>query len=174
MWGLNIPMPRVESSGYELPGGTAVDYSEHICESIDNLAKLYSLHTETDYQQCRSKLVGNISNCMTDRAAANHAAILLVNEVWDKTLTELNCQLHPLDTIASAALKRVESEKGKLFGNDCIAANLVLQLNKLRYKDGKGDPRGFKAFLDSHNLPCGFVPRYRGNRLHILFHICGK
>ena len=171
-----------ESSCYvvsvdELPGGTAVDYSEHICESIDNLAKLYSLHTETNYQQCRSKLVSNISNCMTDRAAANHAAVLLVNEVWDKTLTELNCHLHPLDTIASAArssLKRVESEKGKLFGNDCIAANLVLQLNKLRYKDRKGDPRGFKAFLDSQNLPRGFVPRYRGNRLHILFHICGK
>ena len=70
MWGLNIPMPRVESSGYELPGGTAIDYSDHICESIDNLARLYSLHTETDYLQCRSKLVGNISNCMTDRAAA--------------------------------------------------------------------------------------------------------
>ena len=71
-------------------------------------------------------------------------------------------------------MKRVESEKGKLFGNDCIAANLVLQLNKLRYEDGKGDPRGFKAFLDSHNLPRGFVQCYKGNRLHILFHLCGK
>ena len=77
----------------------------------------------------------------------------------------------PLVTIASATLKRVASEKGKVYGNDFIAANLVLQLNNLRYKDGKGDPRGFKAFLDSHNLPGGFVPRYRGNRLHILFHI---
>ena len=101
---------------------------------------------------------------MTDRAAANHVAILLVNEVWDKTLTELNSRLHPLDTIASATLKRVESEKGKLFGNDCSAANHVLQLNKLRYKDGKGVPRRFKAFLDSHNMPRGFVRRYRGNR----------
>ena len=70
MWGLNIPMPQVESSGYELPGGTAIDCPDHICESIDNLSRLYSLHTETDYHQCRSKLVGNISNCMTDRAAA--------------------------------------------------------------------------------------------------------
>ena len=95
MRGLNIPIPQFESSGYELPGGTAIDYSDHISESIDNLARLYSLHTETDYQQCRSKLVSNISNCMMDRAAANHVAILLVNEVWDKTLTELNCHLHP-------------------------------------------------------------------------------
>ena len=47
-------------------------------------------------------------------------------------------------------------------------------MNKLRFKDGKGDPRGFKAFLESEHLPRGFIPRYRGNRLHILFSICGK
>ena len=50
----------------------------------------------------------------------------------------------------------------------------VLQMNKIRYKDGKRDPRGFKSFLDSEKLPRGFIPRYRGNRLHMLFHICGK
>ena len=69
MWELNIPMPQFESYGYEFSGGKTIDYSDYICESIDNLSRLYSLHTETDYQQCRSKLVGNISNCMTDRAA---------------------------------------------------------------------------------------------------------
>ena len=95
IWGLNIPMPQFESCGYELPGGTAIDYSDHICELIDNLSRLYHLYTETDYQQCRSRLVDNVSNCMTDRAAANHVAILLVNEVLDKTLTELNCRLSP-------------------------------------------------------------------------------
>jgi len=50
----------------------------------------------------------------------------------------------------------------------------VLQVNKLRYKDGKGDPKGFVTFLDDNKLPRGLIPRYRGNRLHILFHICGK
>ena len=59
-------------------------------------------------------------------------------------------------TALQPILFRVESEKGKVYGNDCIVANLVLQLNKLRYKDGKGDPRGFKAFLDSHWLLIGF------------------
>ena len=114
---------------------------------------------------------------MMDRVAANHAAIVLVNETWHKTLNELNCHLHPLDTIASSsrsALRKLETEKGKLFGNDCFAANIVLQMNKMRYKDGKEDPRGFKSFLDSEKLPRGFIPRYRGNRLHVLFHICGK
>ena len=55
-----------------------------------------------------------------------------------------------------------------------MAGNLVLQMNKIRYKDGKGDPKGFTTFLDDHHLPRGIMPRYRGNRLHILFHICGK
>jgi hypothetical protein len=50
---------------------------------------------------------------------------------------------------------------------------LFLQ-NFYRYKDGKGDPKAFKNFLRDHNLPRGLLPRYRGNRLHVLFHICSK
>ncbi|KAK0065977.1 hypothetical protein Bpfe_004774 [Biomphalaria pfeifferi] len=54
-----------------------------------------------------------------------------------------------------------------------MAANLVLQINKLGFINSKGDPKGFVCFLIKNNLPKGLVPRYRGNRLHILFHICG-
>ena len=54
-----------------------------------------------------------------------------------------------------------------------MAANIVLQINKVRYKDGKGDPKGFVVFLDDNNLPRGILPRYRGNRLHVFFHTCG-
>jgi hypothetical protein len=96
---------------------------------------------------------------------------------WGKKLNELSCNLHPLDTIATEcknALKLFEKTQSTLFGKDCKAANFVLQLNKLRYKDSKGDPRAFLAFLAENGLPNGFFPRYRGNRLHILFHICGK
>ena len=88
-------------------------------------------------------MISNVTNCMTDRAAANHATIVLVNESWQKMLNELNCHLHHLDTIASSArsaLKQLEKVKGKLFGTDCVAGNHVIQLNKLRFKDGKGDP----------------------------------
>ena len=65
------------------------------------------------------------------RCAANSAAIRLVEDVWSKSLNELNCHLHPLDTIATAcrtALKKLESSRGSLFGKDCMAANLVLQV----------------------------------------------
>jgi len=161
----------------QLPGGTAEDYAEHVTSSIDELAKVYSSFYFCDYQDCRKSIISNISNVMTDRAVVNHAAIQRISESWGKPLNELNCHLHPIDTIASScrtALKTLETSKGHVFGKDCMAANIVLQMNKLRYKDGKGDPKGFTTFLEDVNLPRGLLPRYRGNRLHVLFHLCGK
>ena len=137
----------------------------------------YADFHQEDYQHCRSTIIDHISNTLTDRVAVNHAAISKVNETWGKVLNELNCHLHPLDTIASSCrstLKKLQSSEGRLYGKDCHAGNLLLAINKFRYKDGKGDPKGFKTFLDDHKLPRGLIPCYRGNRLHVLFHICGK
>ena len=164
----------------ELPGGTADDYSEHVCSSVDHLAKTYASFHQDDYQFCRSTMITNISNTMTDRASVNHATVEKVCSKWNKKLNELNCHLHPLDTISTEcrsalkALESTQSSKGHLYGNDCTVGNLVVQINKFRYKDSKGDPKGFKVFLSDNNLPKGYIPRYRGNRLHVLFHICGK
>lgn len=160
----------------QLPGGTAQDYHQHICDSVDNLANTYSIFNNADFQNCRKQMINNISNSMSDRCAANHAALQLVNESWGKSLNELNCHLHPLDSMATctkSALRKIEDARGKLFGKDCFAGNIVLQMNKMRYKDGKGDPKGFTTFLDDAKLPRGILPRYRGNRLHILFHLSG-
>nr|XP_012563393.1 unnamed protein product [Hydra vulgaris] len=160
----------------QLPGGTAYDYQSHITKSVDNLAKLYSDFYKLKYTDVKSTIIGNITNTMSDRVATNHATVSKLNLVWQKSLNELNCHLHPLDTMTSScksSLKALETSKGKFFGKDCIAANIVVQLNKLRYKDAKGDPKGFVTFLDQHELPRGLLPRYRGNRLHILFHTCG-
>ena len=163
----------------QLPGGTAHDYQEHISDTIDNLAEVHSYFNKSSFEECKAKLINNISNTMTDRCAANHAAIRLLNEEWDKSLNELNCHLHPLDSFSTSvrsSLAKLESSQkisSQLYGSDCVAGKIVLQMNKLRYKDGKGDPRGFKIFLENENLKLGIVPRYRGNRLHVLFHIGG-
>ena len=42
-----------------------------------------------------------------------------------------------------------------------------------RFKDGSGDPAGFKDMLHRHNLPVGTFVRYVGNRMHVLFHLAG-
>ena len=82
----------------QLPGGTAKDYSQHICESVDHLGEVYSQFHHDPFQECREELIKNISNTMSDRAA-----IRLISESWKKELNELYCHLHPLDTVASSA-----------------------------------------------------------------------
>lgn len=130
-----------------------------------------------DFETTRKSVVSRISNTLTDRVVVNFATISRLEETWNVSLNKLNCHLHPLESIASgtrSALKAVETDKGHLLGNDCVAGNIVLAINKFRYKDSKGDPKGFISFLEKSGLPKGFLPRYRGNRLHILFDISQK
>ena len=87
----------------------------------------------------------------------------------------MNCHLHPLDpftTSCRSALKFRQHNR-KRFWKTLLAANCVLGMNKLRYKDGKRDSCGFVTFLGRSNLPRGILPRYRGNRLNILSHNAG-
>ena len=67
-------------------------------------------------------------------------------------------------------MKILESgSESKLLGIGCLAGKVVLALNKMRFKDSKGDPHGFRVFLSDCNLPQSLIICYRGNRLHILF-----
>ena len=45
-------------------------------------------------------MINNIAYTMTDRAAVNHARVEKLKKNWDKPINELNCHLHPLDTVA--------------------------------------------------------------------------
>ncbi|ELT87136.1 hypothetical protein CAPTEDRAFT_189537 [Capitella teleta] len=166
----------------ELAGGTREDYSTHITQTVDCMAETYVFfHPSSTFEATRKLIINNISNSMTERCAANHAAISLVEQRWKWKIMELNCHLHPLDSIASkvrSGLKKVKREiqptlKRKLFGTDYAASSIIVQMNKLRFKDAKGDPKGFKLFLHTENLGAGLIPRYRGNRLHVMFHIGG-
>ena len=104
---------------------------------------------------------------MSDRCAANHAALRIVSSEWKKPINELNCHLH---LFRHCFLKKIETAKWKVFWSDCDAANLILQINKLRYK---GSKVGLFHTWKKRNVPRCILPRYRGNRLHVLFHISG-
>lgn len=156
----------------QLAGGTAKDYADHIIHSIEHLARVFSDFHELEFKHVYQTMCDHVACSMTDRAAANHAAIRIVNEQLGKSIIEVNCHLHPLDTITSkckSVLLSMESQKSKLYGTGCLAEKIVLALNKMRYKDGKGDPHGFRVFLQDHHLPQSLLARYRGNRLHVLF-----
>ena len=142
----------------QLAGGTSEDYALHIEESIGRINDVYCQVYSTDFTENQKKILSNISNNMSDRAAVNHATIRQLELSWGKTLNELNCHLHPLDTIASkirSTLKALEpADVGKkLWGTKCLSHQLVLAINKFRYKNGRGDPKGFTTYLDNAGFP---------------------
>ena len=57
-------------------------------------------------------MINILDNTMTDRATVNHATVERLKNSWGKQLNELNCHLHPLETISTrcqSALKAVEN-----------------------------------------------------------------
>ena len=82
--------------------GTAKDYEIHINEITDALTSVYCQVYSTNFNDVHTTIISHISNTMTDRAAVNHATIVQLELSWRKSLNELNCHLHPLDTIASS------------------------------------------------------------------------
>ena len=51
----------------QLPVVTAEDYHTHICDSVNRLAEIYAIYTNTTYEASRRRMIFNISNTMTDR-----------------------------------------------------------------------------------------------------------
>ena len=59
------------------------------------------------------------------------------------------------------------------FGRECCAVNFIIAMNKMRFKQGKGDPAGFKLFLRQNYIKSSIIVRYVGNRFHVMFHQAG-
>ena len=97
----------------------------------------------------------------------------------DVELLELNCNVHSLDGIARKCtniLKNYDAEmaiKSDTFGRDCRVVKLIYGITKMRYKQGKGNPAGFKHFLHQKGIKLSIIPRFVGNRFHIVFHLAG-
>ena len=159
----------------ELAGGKTQDYANHITETIGDVATTFSGFTGSDRSHVLDTISEKISSTMSDRVAVNHCVNKELRESFGHTLTEFNCNIHPLDSMdkaAKTALKATEV-KGTLWGKDCAAVNLIQGLCKMRYKQGTGDPKTFKAFFKSRQLPLKDIQRYVGNRFHVTFHLAG-
>ena len=172
------------SSGYvlqvsNLPGGTTEDYTEQIKNSISDVVQTYALFNGEDELVVKGKVLSHIKNTLTDRVAVNHCVVQKLQDDLNIELLELKCNVHPLDGIAHkcrSSLKKYDADhniKGDTYGSDCCAANLIYSISKMRYKQGKGDPVGFKQFLRQENIKPGMIVRYVGNRLHVLFYLAG-
>ena len=130
-----------------IPGGRASDYVTHIMNSFAGAADSYvALYpdrwTKTDLLV---HLYRKISATLSDRAPVNHRARLdledAVNtqlEAVQMSLIELNCNVHPLDTVATASrqtLKVVEEAAGipkGFISRESVAVNVVMAVSKVR------------------------------------------
>ena len=109
----------------------------------------------------------------------NHCVRVQLEDKFNIELLELKCNVNPLDGLASDARKTMKSleatfdVRGNVFGREAAAVNLTYGLSKTRYKNGKGDPKGFKQFMKMHNIKSKMIVWYVGNRMHVLFHLTG-
>ena len=104
---------------------------------------------------------------------------MIRHNVFSSFSLELKCNVHPLDSISTdirGAFKKYDKEpniESSTSGSDCRVGNLIYGLTKLRYKQGKDDPAGFKHFLRQENIKPGVIVLYVGNIFHVLFSLSG-
>ena len=173
------PSKQLSMSVQELPGGRSSDYVNHILSTVDNMATSYSELNDINKDEVSEKISQTITNTLSDRAVVNHCVTQNLQDNFGP-LIELKCNLHPLDSLASKAktvMKEFENNaqvNGLCFGKDAAVVNLIHGISKMKYKASTGHPSSFKTFLAKQNIPISFIPRYVGNRLHILFLLSGN
>ena len=74
-------------------------------------------------------------------------------------------------------LRKREQDKqinGKLFGKEPLGINIVHAVSKMKHKQGTGDPSSFNVYMKMNNISPELLPRFVGNRFHILFKLAGS
>ena len=126
-------------------GGTAIDYFNHITETVNHMADIYSKIKGLNKLEVEKTMVKNVSSAITNKAQVNQATIRLLNEKWGTQLNGFYYSLHPLDAIATKVkvyLKSQESDcSGTLTKNGCVTEQILSAIDKLRYADNFGDPQ---------------------------------
>ena len=89
--------------------GTAADYSDHIFAAITAVSVAYSLHSGRSEAEVKLRIIRNLANTMSDRAAVNHKVVQLLMEKLDTSLLEFNCNIHPLEAAARAVQKVIKT-----------------------------------------------------------------
>ena len=121
-----------------IAGGKTADYVSHIVSALTEAADLYARYVAKPQQEIFSELKARISCTLTDRAAVNACVTRQLCEELDSQLLQLNCNIHPLDSVARRAkqqLARLDESwdiKGSCFGTDGCATNLINAVSVLR------------------------------------------
>jgi len=164
-----------------LPGAKAMDYVSHITCALENAVICYcTLNPGYDPYQTLSEVQAKITSTMSDRAAVNHRVVKELEKYVGHELLELNCNIHPLDSLAIAFRKLTKAFElenkvtSNLPGNESVLIKVIKAISKMKYKVSSGEPKQLKAFLLSKGVHTNLLERYVGNRFHVIFSLCGN
>ena len=123
-----------------LPGGTSEDYADHLVNSLESIVRIYASFLEMHYLSLLSSIVCTFQCTTTDRASVNHCTAARLMNMLNINLLELNCQLHLLETFASATRDALleheksasKSKSSQTFVQMAGAVNVVAAISKLR------------------------------------------
>lgn len=162
-----------------LAGGTAADYMGHIQHAIEETVRAYcEVVPLREFDDVLADIKTRVTSAISDRAIVNHSVIKELEKYLGHEIIELNCNVHPLDSLSAAfrkLSKLFEQEHGiqaTPYYSDSILVRVVLNVSKMRFKQGKGDPNGMRAFFELKNIDRQLIVRYIGNRFHVLFQLC--
>ena len=133
--------------------GTTDNYASHIQACFSVIVSSYAEYHKLDPIQTKSTIIHHLKSTLTDRVAVNHCVVQSLRSSLDIELLELKCNVHPQDGIAKRCtdlLKVYDKEyniTSVTFGYGCCAVNFMYAMTKMRLKQGKGDPGGFKQYL---------------------------
>ena len=103
----------------------------------------------------------HLTNTLCDRVVQR------LQEILEIELLELKCNIHPLDGVAkkSSNILHIYDENitSDTFGRKCCAVNFIIAINKMRYKQCKGNPSGFKLFWRQDNIKSSIIVHNVGN-----------
>ncbi|XP_065656749.1 uncharacterized protein LOC136082111 [Hydra vulgaris] len=122
----------------ELAGGKSGDYMVQLVNSFQGIASTYSKFTGIQQHIILNKFRNTFESTLTDRAKVNHCINQQLSDMFCKPLTELNCNVHPLDGLATEArkiLRKLDTSynvTSQVYGNECHAANMLNAVSKLK------------------------------------------
>ena len=132
-WGLEL---QVNS----LAGGKTEDYVSHVAEAVYDVSDPCALFSGKNSVEVRDTVVSKLKKTISGRVALSHC--------WQQHihLLEMNCNVHPLDGIASAVrstLRKTDDarELKGVFWQNLFYDNLVYAVSKRRFKQGCGIPK---------------------------------
>ena len=121
-----------------IPGGKASDYVSHIISSLTEAADVYGRYVGKSQEDIFFQVKSKITCTLSDRAAVNACVTRQLRDELDSHLLQLNCNVHPLDSVARRAkqnLTKLDASRqirGSCFGTEGSATNLINAVSVLR------------------------------------------